>query len=101
MASTTLKMRQIAGGLDGWIPAEETWTYASATTITVPSGAASKYQKGDKIKITNNSATKYFSVVGVGGAAVTVLVNPYTAVFYGMSVLDNYATAYSIAYFYT
>lgn len=72
MAQTTLKQRQIAGGLDGWIPAEQTWTYASATTITVPSGAASKYQKGDKIKITNNSATKYFYVVGVADTLLTV-----------------------------
>jgi hypothetical protein len=35
MAQTTIKQRQIAGGLDGWIPAEETWTYASATTFTI------------------------------------------------------------------
>ena len=33
---------------DGWISANETWVYASATTITVPSGAASKYQKGTR-----------------------------------------------------
>lgn len=72
MAQTTVKMRQIAGGLDGWIPAEQTWTYASATTITVPSGAASRYQKGDKIKITNNSATKYFYIVGVADTVLTV-----------------------------
>lgn len=72
MAQTKIKYRQVEGGLDGWIPAEETWTYASATTITVPSGAASKYQKGDKIKITNNSATKYFYVVGVADTVLTV-----------------------------
>jgi hypothetical protein len=72
MANTTIKQRQIAGGLDGWIPAEETWSYASATTITVPSGAASRYQKGDKIKITNNSATKYFYIVGVADTVLTV-----------------------------
>lgn len=52
MAQTKISKRQIAGGLDGWISAGETWTYASATTITVPSGAASKYQKEDWIKIT-------------------------------------------------
>lgn len=56
----------------GWIDANETWTYASATTITVPSGAASRYQKGDKIKITNNSATKYFYIVGVADTVLTV-----------------------------
>lgn len=73
MGQTTLKYRQIAGGLDGWIPAGETWAYASATTITVPSGAASKYQKGDKVKITNNSATKYFCITGVADTVLTVM----------------------------
>lgn len=72
MAQTKIKPRQLEGGLDGWIPAEQTWTYASATTITVPSGAASKYQKGDKIKITNNSATKYFYIVSVADTVLTV-----------------------------
>lgn len=48
MAQATIKQRQIAGGLDGWIPAEQTWAYASATTITVPSGAGrSLTLKGD------------------------------------------------------
>ena len=56
----------------GWIDVSETWTYASATTITVPSGATSKYQKGDKIKITNNSATKYFYIVSVADTVLTV-----------------------------
>ena len=27
-------------GTDGWTNANETWEYASASTITVPSGAA-------------------------------------------------------------
>ena len=35
MAQATLKQRQIAGGLDGWLPAEETWTYASADGATL------------------------------------------------------------------
>jgi hypothetical protein len=69
---TTIRDAQLANDLGGWIPANETWTYASATTITVPSGAASKYQKGDKIKITNNSATKYFYIVGVADTVLTV-----------------------------
>ena len=39
----------------GWFEAGETWEYASATTITVPSGAASKYRKGMPFKLTANS----------------------------------------------
>lgn len=47
---------------DGWSPAGETWTYASATSFTI-SGVdrTSRYTKGTKIKLTQTSA-KYFVV---------------------------------------
>jgi hypothetical protein len=54
-----------------WTPARETWAYASATTITVPSGAASKYSVGDKIKLTQTTV-KYFYIVGVADTVLTV-----------------------------
>lgn len=72
LTNKTLGNPLFQGTWDGWIAANETWTYASATTITVPSGAASRYQKGDKIKITNNSATKYFYIVSVADTVLTV-----------------------------
>lgn len=56
---------------DGWIPVSSTWSYASATTITVPSGAASIYSVGDKIKL-NNTDLKYFYIVGVADTLLTV-----------------------------
>jgi hypothetical protein len=56
---------------DGWTPAGEAWAYASASTITVPAGAASRYQKGDKIKLTQTTA-KYFYVTVVTDTALTV-----------------------------
>ena len=56
---------------DGWTSVSDTWTFASATTITVPSGAASLYQKGDKIKITQTTA-KYFYITTVADALLTV-----------------------------
>jgi len=56
---------------DGWTKVYETWTYASATTITVPSGAASRYRKGDKIKLTQTTV-KYFSIVAVADTLLTV-----------------------------
>lgn len=55
----------------GWIDPEETWTYASATTITVPSGAASKYAVGDKIKLTQTTV-KYFYITAVADTLLTV-----------------------------
>jgi len=57
--------------LAGWIPAQETWAYASATTITVPSGATSKYSVGDKIKLTQTTV-KYFYITAVADTTLTV-----------------------------
>jgi hypothetical protein len=37
-------------GVDGWNDANETWTYASATTFTITGDLRGKYQVGDKIK---------------------------------------------------
>lgn len=62
------------GIIDGWIPASETWTYASASTITVPSGAVSKYKKGDKIKWTQTTV-KYGTIVAVADTLLTIQVN--------------------------
>jgi hypothetical protein len=57
---------------DGWTPAREAWAYASATTITVPSGAASKYHKGDKIKYTAGAAVHYHYIITVADTLLTV-----------------------------
>lgn len=57
---------------DRWSRAPGTWSYASATTITVPAGATSVYQKGDKIKITQSGSIKYFSVTAVADTLLTV-----------------------------
>lgn len=59
---------------DGWVSAASTWTYASASTITVPSGAASIYQKGDRLKFTQTTV-KYAVVVGVADTVLTIAVN--------------------------
>jgi hypothetical protein len=58
---------------DGWIPANETWTYASATTVTTPGDVTAKYPIGTKIKMTN-SGVKYFYVTAASyGAPNTTL----------------------------
>lgn len=60
---------------DGWLPAGETWTYASATTFTISGDVTTKYNVGDKIKLTNSSL-KYFYVLsasyGAPNTTVTV-----------------------------
>lgn len=59
---------------DGWNSVADTWTYASASTITVPSGAASLYQVGDKIKFTQTT-TKYAVISAVADTLLTIIVN--------------------------
>ena len=61
------------GIIDGWTPASETWAYASATTITVPSGAGTKYQKGDKFKLTANSVVLQGYIIIVADELLTVV----------------------------
>lgn len=56
---------------NGWTSVSDTWSYASASTITVPSGAASLYQKGDKIKLTQTTV-KYFYIIGVADTVLTI-----------------------------
>lgn len=56
----------------GWEDANETWQPASATTITVPSGATNKYAVGDKIRLIQANATKYFYVIGVASTTLTI-----------------------------
>lgn len=61
-----------SAGVDGWISVADSWTYDSATTITVPSGAADKYAKGDKIRFKQGGGYKYFYVVTVADTLLTV-----------------------------
>lgn len=56
-----------------WTPVSETWTYASPTTITVPTGAVSRYQKFDKIKYTQSNSVKYGRVLSVSDTVITLI----------------------------
>jgi hypothetical protein len=56
----------------GWKTVKDTWAYASASTITVPTGAASVYSVGDKIRLVQAAATKYFYVTAVADTVLTV-----------------------------
>jgi len=58
---------------DAWEDANETWAYASASTITVPAGAASKYQKGMPFKLTANSVELQGYIIGVADTLLTVV----------------------------
>jgi hypothetical protein len=57
--------------VDGWAALSETCTYASASTITIATGGASRFQKGDKLRLTN-STLKYFNIITVADTLLTV-----------------------------
>lgn len=62
----------IVGSNDGWVEVSDTWTYASANTITVPSGAASIYKKGMGIRIKQGAGYKYYYITIVADTLLTV-----------------------------
>jgi hypothetical protein len=73
---------------NGWINPNETWAYASANTITVPSGAVSRYSKGDKIKLTQTTV-KYFYITAVADTLLTITGgNDYTLT--NATITSNY-----------
>ena len=82
-----------AVGNDGWVPANETWTYASTTTytnsnttyactITVPTDATTKYTVGMRVKFTQSTGgTKYGIITAVAATLLTVFLGTdYTLV---------------------
>lgn len=63
---------------DGWCPAlgdtyaDETWVYASATTVTVASDATTRYQIGDKVRFKQGAGYKYYYITAVASTTVTL-----------------------------
>lgn len=55
----------------GWWPVNEAWTYSASYSsptyfdVAVPTDATTRFQKGDKIKLTHAGVTKYFAVISV------------------------------------
>lgn len=86
----TLTSPILQGLVDGWTLANETWTYASANTITIPSGGASKYAKGDKIRLKQGAGYKYFYIVGVADTTLTVTAGTDYTVATPTAITDNY-----------
>jgi hypothetical protein len=72
LADASIDIGSKASVWDGWIAVSDSWSYASATTITVPSDATTKYSVGDKIKLVQSAATKYFYVTAVSSTVLTV-----------------------------
>jgi hypothetical protein len=60
--------------VDGWIPVSDSWTYASAITINVPSDATTIYKKGWGIRWKQGGAYKY-GVIGALTATLLTLIS--------------------------
>lgn len=71
LANNSIDLGAKTSTWDGWILVSDTWTYASATTVTVPSDATTKYSVGDKVKFSNGS-TKYFYITAVAATTITL-----------------------------
>lgn len=68
----TLTAPLFQGEIDGWVLANETWTYNNGFGINVPSGAATRYFKSDKIRYKQGGAYKYGYITNVADTLLTV-----------------------------
>lgn len=57
---------------NGWSELSESWSYASATTITVPTDATTRFRVGDKIRLKQGGGYKYFYIYVVAATLLTV-----------------------------
>jgi hypothetical protein len=69
-SGSTVVGTSLPSGMDGWQSPGTSWSYASVTTITVPSGAASIYAVGDKIKLTQARSQAYNNDPAAGSGIV-------------------------------
>lgn len=60
--SISVNSQTWASLVTGWLEATETWTYASASTFTIPGDVTTKYTVGTKIRFSQLATTKYFYV---------------------------------------
>jgi hypothetical protein len=82
----------------GWASAQtlsgaEGWTYVSPTSFSIDGDKRDKYQKGDKIRLTQGGDWKYFYITGVSYSAPNTTItitggSEYTLV--SAAITDNY-----------
>jgi hypothetical protein len=95
----------VSESLGGWIPANETWTYASADaptfTFTVSGNKTSKYSRGMRIKLTQSGTVKYFIITAVSYSAPNTTIAVYGGTNYTLAnatISDNYYSTEKIPY---
>jgi hypothetical protein len=78
--------------LNGWLSDGTTWTYASATTFTVPGNVTTTYTKGTRLQFTQSS-TVYYAVV-----VANAYVSSTTVTIAGTTVANSAISANSYSY---
>lgn len=73
-----------------WLVVAETWTYLTPTSVTVPTGAASRFQTGDKIKLTILGVTNYYYVFAVPTTTSLILIGDSSAPLTNNPISDVY-----------
>lgn len=68
-------INQFANLDEGWIPATGTWTYASASTITIPTDGTTDYRKFMKVRFKQGAGYKYYICSVIAATTLTVFVN--------------------------
>ena len=56
----------------GWIEISDTWTYASATTVTVPTNATTSYEKGYAVRFKQGGGYKYYYLTSLTATVLTL-----------------------------
>ena len=74
-ASPSTKKTTIGELVGGWIAAAGTWTYASASTITIPTDGTATYRKFMKIRFKQGAGYKYYICSAIAATTLTVFVN--------------------------
>lgn len=77
----------------GWIPARETWTYASSTSFTISGDKTGKYQKGDKIRLKQGAGYKYFYIWNISYSSPNTTITVFAGGDYSLTntaITDNY-----------
>lgn len=71
LADNSIDIEAKASTDSGWRKVTDAWSYASATTVTVPTDATTKYSPGDRIKFVQTT-TKYFTIISLTGTILTL-----------------------------
>ena len=56
----------------GWQNVTDTWTYASSTTVTVPTDATATYEVGYAVRLKQGGGYKYYYITGVTATVLTL-----------------------------